>query len=58
MEYLIALITIVGVGYTSYIIGLKEGGAKMIDSLEYLGIIIVDEKDNVWPNKLYNPNSK
>lgn len=58
MEYFITAIAVIGVGYTSYIIGLKEGGAKMIDSLEYLGIIIVDEKDNVWPNKLYNPNSK
>jgi|TARA_Y100000385_G_scaffold291497_1_gene369867 hypothetical protein len=55
MEYLIGLVTVIGVGYTSYIIGLKEGGAKMIDSLEYIGIIIVDEEDNVWPNKQYNP---
>lgn len=55
MEYFITAMAVIGVGYTSYIIGLKEGGAKMIDSLEYIGIIIVDEEDNVWPNKQYNP---
>lgn len=55
MEYLITLFAVIGVGYTSYIIGLKEGGAKMIDSLEFLGIIIVDKDDNVQPNKQYNP---
>lgn len=55
MEYLITLFAIIGVGYTSYIIGLREGGAKMIDSLEYLEIIIVDKDDNVWPNKRYDP---
>jgi|TARA_B110000908_G_scaffold164769_1_gene213238 hypothetical protein len=53
MELAILMLGMIGVGYTSYIIGLKEGGAKMIDSLEYLEIIIVDEDDNVVPNKDY-----
>ena len=55
MEIAILMLGMIGVGYTSYIIGLKEGGSKMIDSLEYLEIVIVDEDDNVWPNKLYDP---
>ena len=53
MELAILMLGMIGVGYTSYIIGLKEGGAKMIDSLEYLEIIIVDKDDNVVPNKDY-----
>jgi hypothetical protein len=54
MEYFIMLFGIVGVGYTSYMIGLRDGGAKMIDSLEFLKIIVVDENDNVAPNKSYD----
>ena len=46
---------VIGVGYSSYMIGLRDGGSKMIDSLEFLKIITLDENDNVIPNKHYNP---
>jgi len=55
MEYLIFSTVIVGVGWSSYKIGLKEGGEKMIGMLEILGIIYTDENDDVHPNKLYEP---
>ena len=55
MEYLIFSTVIVGVGWSSYKIGLKEGGEKMIGMLEILGIIYTDENDDVLPNKLYEP---
>lgn len=55
MEYIIFVCCILGVGWTSYKIGIKEGGEKMIDMLEVIGIITVDENDDVHPNKLYEP---
>lgn len=55
MEYIIFVCCILGVGWTSYKIGIKEGGEKMIDVLEAIGIITVDENDDVHPNKLYEP---
>lgn len=55
MEYLIFSTVIVGVGWSSYKIGLKEGGEKMIGMLEILGIIYTDENDDIHPNKLYEP---
>ena len=55
MEYIILVCCILGVGWTSYKIGLKEGGEKMIGMLEVIGIIYTDEDDNVHPNKLYKP---
>ncbi len=54
-EYFIFASCILGVGWTSYKIGMKEGGEKMIGMLEILGIIYTDENDNVHPNKLYEP---
>lgn len=56
MEYLIFSTVIIGVGWSSYKIGLKEGGEKMIGMLEILGIIYTDENDNIHPNKLYEPS--
>lgn len=56
MEYLIFSTVIVGVGWSSYKIGLKEGGEKMIGMLEILGIIYTDENDDIHPNKLYEPS--
>jgi len=41
MEYIAAGCVVIGVGWTSYLIGVKDGGAKMIDMLELLKIIIV-----------------
>lgn len=55
MEYLIFATVIIGVGWSSYKIGLKEGGENMIGMLEMLGIIYTDENDDVQPNKLYEP---
>ena len=55
MEYVILMAVVIGVGYSSYMIGLRDGGSKMIDSLEFLKIITLDENDNVIPNKHYNP---
>ena len=56
MEYLIFSTVVVGVGWSSYKIGLKEGGEKMIGMLEILGIIYTDENDDIHPNKLYEPS--
>jgi len=56
MEYLIFSTVIIGVGWSSYKIGLKEGGEKMIGMLEILGIIYTDENDDIHPNKLYEPS--
>ena len=33
---------IIGVGYTSYKIGVKEGAEKMLDRLEQINIINID----------------
>ena len=56
MEYLIFSTVIIGVGWSTYKIGLKEGGEKMIGMLEILGIIYTDENDDIHPNKLYEPS--
>lgn len=47
----------IGAAWSSYLIGVNDGGAKMIDMLEMVGIINVDDNDNVTPNKLYNPKN-
>jgi hypothetical protein len=36
-------------------IGINEGGARMIEMLETIGIIKCDENENVVPNKDYKP---
>ena len=53
MEYFIFVCCILGVGWTSYKIGIKEGGEKMIDMLEVIGIIYTNEDDNVKPHTLH-----
>lgn len=54
-EYFIFVSCILEVGWSSYKIGLREGGEKMIEMLELLDIIYTDKDDNVHPNKLYEP---
>lgn len=43
-----------GVGYTSYKIGIKEGSEGMLGLLENLGVITMDDEGNVSPNLDYN----
>ena len=40
----------IGMAYTSYSIGIKEGAAKMLDKLEEINIINVDAEGTVSPN--------
>jgi|TARA_R110002167_G_scaffold22788_12_gene81356 hypothetical protein len=57
IEYTAFFVLMIGAAWSSYLIGVKDGGAKMIDMLEIVGIINVDDNDNVTPNKLYNPKN-
>ena len=57
IEYVVYGLVMIGVSWSSYCIGIKDGGAKMIDMLEMIGILNVDEHDNVSPNKAYDPSS-
>lgn len=43
IEYFIVLaVCVMGVGYTSWKIGIQEGSEKMVEMLENIGIITVD----------------
>lgn len=54
IEYFIVLaVCVMGVGYTSYKIGIKEGSEGMLGLLENLGVITMDEEGNVSPNLDY-----
>lgn len=55
MEYIIFCVCLVGAGYTSYRVGVQEGSEKMLEMLEYIGIVTIDDDDNVYPNKSYVP---
>ena len=44
---------VTGCGWTSYRTGVRHGGAMMIDMLEDIGVVVVDENDNVKPNMSY-----
>ncbi len=52
MEYLIFAGCILGVGYTSYKIGVKDGAEKMLDRLEEINIINIDEEGRISPKQL------
>ena len=56
IQYVTYFLIMIGVSWSSYRIGNREGGEKMIDMLERVGIIIVDQNDNVQPNKMYDPD--
>jgi|TARA_R110002153_G_scaffold269901_1_gene435860 hypothetical protein len=55
LEIFVVVLTIFGAAWTSYMIGINEGGARMIEMLETIGIIKCDENENVVPNKDYKP---
>ncbi len=56
IEYFIILIVcIIGVGYTSWKLGVQEGSEKMVEMLENIGIITIDDYGNVIPNKEFKP---
>jgi len=47
------ILCIIGCGLSSYKRGIRDGGAMMIDMLEDIGVVVVDENDNVKPNMSY-----
>jgi len=51
-------ICIVGVGYTSYKLGIKEGSENMLGLLEKIGVINMDSEGNITPNLNYNAKLK
>ena len=55
---LVLFISVVGVGYTSYKIGIKEGSESMLSLLEKIGVIIMDDDGNVTPNLNYKAKLK
>ena len=55
---LVLFISIVGVGYTSYKIGLQEGSESMLSLLEKIGVINMDDEGNITPNINYKPKLK
>ena len=38
-----------------YRVGVQEGSERMLEMLEYIGIVTIDDDDNVYPNKSYVP---
>ena len=52
MEYVL-FILIIGVGWSSYNIGIREGSEKMIDKLHEIGVITYDEKGRIKPNPFF-----
>jgi len=46
---IIFAVCILGVGYTSYKIGIKEGAEKMLDRLEEINIINIDNEGRISP---------
>tara|TARA_B100000902_G_C26437746_1_gene494581 strand:- start:112 stop:306 length:195 start_codon:yes stop_codon:yes gene_type:complete len=48
--FIIFAICIIGVGYSSYRIGIREGSENMLEMLENTNIIKMDFKGNVVPN--------
>jgi len=55
---LVLFISVVGVGYTSYKIGIKEGSESMLSLLEKIGVINMDDEGNVTPNLNYKAKLK
>jgi hypothetical protein len=55
---LVFFICIIGVGYTSYKLGIKEGSESMLSLLEKIGVILMDNEGNITPNTNYRPKLK
>lgn len=55
---LVLFISVIGVGYTSYKIGLQEGSESMLSLLEKIGVINMDDEGNITPNINYKPKLK
>ena len=55
---LVFFICIIGVGYTSYKLGIKEGSESMLSLLEKIGVILMDNEGNITPNINYRPKLK
>ena len=53
--FIVLLVCILGVGYTSWRLGVQEGSEKMVEMLENIGIITIDDYGNVVPNKDFKP---
>ena len=53
--FIIMIVCIIGVGYTSWKLGVQEGSEKMVEMLENIGIITIDDYGNVVPNKEFKP---
>ena len=51
--YFILTFVILGVGYTSYKIGVREGSERMIDKLHEIGVITYDKKGRIKPNPFF-----
>lgn len=54
MEYLIFSTVIIGVGWSSYKIGVREGSTRMIDKLHEIGVIRYDEEGRIKPNPFFD----
>lgn len=54
MEYLILSTVIIGVGWSSYKIGVREGSTRMIDKLHEIGVIRYDEEGRIKPNPFFD----
>ena len=55
---LVLFISVIGVGYTSYKIGIKEGSESMLSLLEKIGVINMDDEGNITPNINYKAKLK
>jgi len=51
-------VCIIGVGYTSYKLGIKEGSENMLGLLEKIGVIHMDSEGNITPNIHYKSKLK
>jgi len=43
---------IIGVGYSSYKIGIREGAEKTLEKLKQINIINIDQEGRISPKKL------
>lgn len=50
--FLILAVCIMGVGYSSYKIGIKEGAEKTLDKLQQINVINIDQEGRISPKKL------
>ena len=54
MEILLGIGLVIGVGYTSYKIGIQEGASITVDVLSENQIIKFDARGNIVPNKHFD----